>query len=207
MQSTPPTVDRTRQERVLAAALEVFGRYGFRKTSMDEVARAAGISRQGLYLYFASKETLFRAAVQQELDTALADASRCLDEEGAGLDQRVVAALNAWLGRYVGSMLASDISGLLQNPAVQIQDMVDAAVAAFDARLAQAIATATAQEDRRRLGVTTEEVAAVLHILGQGAKYLSSSRGESRAEFVARLTPGVRLVLAGLSSRQQLPEA
>ena len=205
MQSISSTTDRTRQERVLAVALEVFGRYGFRKTSMDEVARSAGISRQGLYLYFASKETLFRATVRQELDTALADASRCLDEEGAALDQRVVAALDAWLGRYVGSMLASDISALLQNPAVQIQDMVDAAVAAFDARLATAIAAATAEEDRRRPGVTAEEVAAALHTLGQGAKYLSSSRGESRAEFVARLTPGVRLVLAGFSAMTTAP--
>ncbi len=190
-------VDRTRQERVLAAALEVFGRYGFRKTSMDEVARSADISRQGLYLYFASKEALFRAAVRQELDTALGDASRCLNEEGAALDQRVVAALDAWLGRYVGSMLASDISGLLQNPAVQIEDVVDAAVATFDARLAAAVAAATAETDRRRLGMTPEEIAAALHTVGQGAKYLASSRGESRAEFVARLTAPVRLVLAG----------
>ena len=196
------TADRTRQERVLAAALEVFGRYGFRKASMDEVARAAGISRQGLYLYFASKETLFRAAVQQELDTALADASRYLDEVDAALDRRVLAALDAWLGRYVGSMLASDISALLQNPAVQIQDMVDAAVAAFDARLATVIAESTAEKDRRRLGVTAEEVAAALHTVGQGAKYLSSSRGESRAEFVARLTPCVRLVLAGVGAKK-----
>ena len=200
MKSMPSTVDMPRQERVLAVALEVFGRYGFRKTSMDEVARSADISRQGLYLYFASKEALFRAAVRQELDTALGDASRCLNEEGAALGQRVVAALDAWLGRYVGSMLASDIAGLLQNPAVQLGDMVDAASAAFDARLAGAIAAATAEEDRRRLGVTPEEIAAALHTVGQGAKYLSSSRGESRAEFVARLTAAVRLVLAGFGA-------
>jgi AcrR family transcriptional regulator len=185
---------------VLSVALEVFGRYGFRKTSMDEVARSADISRQGLYLYFASKEALFRAAVRQELDTALGEASRCLDEEGVALDQRVVAALDAWLGRYVGSLLASDISALMQNPAVQIGDMVDAAVAAFDARLANAVAAATAETDRRRLGVTSEEIAAALHTVGQGAKYLSSARGESRAEFVARVTPAVRLVLAGLEA-------
>jgi TetR/AcrR family transcriptional regulator, regulator of autoinduction and epiphytic fitness len=198
MRSIPSTADRTRQERVLAVALEVFGRYGFRKTSMDEVARSADISRQGLYLYFASKEALFRAAVRQELDTALGDSSRCLNEEGAALDRRVVAALDAWLGRYVGSMLASDIAGLLQNPAVQLGDMVDAASAAFDARLASTIAAATAETDRRRLGVTPEEIAGALHTVGQGAKYLSTSRGESRAEFVARVTAAVRLVLAGL---------
>ena len=200
MASTSSTADRTRQERVLSVALEVFGRYGFRKTSMDEVARSADISRQGLYLYFASKEALFRAAVRQELDTALGDASRCLDEEGAALDRRIVTALDAWLGRYVGSLLASDISGLLQNPAVQLGDMVDVAVAAFDTRLANAVAAATAEADRRRLGVTPEEIAAALHTVGQGAKYLSSARGESRAEFVARVTPAVRLVLAGLEA-------
>ena len=200
MKSMPSTAAWTRQERVLAVALEVFGRYGFRKTSMDEVARSAGISRQGLYLYFASKEALFRAAVQQELDTALADASRYLDEAGAALDQRVVAALDAWLGRYVGSMLAADISGLLQNPAVQIEDMVEAAIAAFDARLASAVAAATTEADRRRLGVTPEEIAAALHTVGQGARYLSSARKESRAAFVARLTPAVRLILADLGA-------
>ena len=204
MKSKSSTADRTRQERVLSVALEVFGRYGFRKTSMDEVARAADISRQGLYLYFASKEALFRAAVRQELDTALGEACRCLDEEGAALDRRVVAALDAWLGRYVGSMLASDISGLLQNPVVQIGDMVDAAVAAFDTRLASAVAAATAEADRRRLGVTPEEIAAALHTVGQGAKYLSSARGESRAEFVARVTPAVRLVLAGLGGTTEI---
>ena len=197
MESIETTANRTRQERVLAVALEVFGRYGFRKTSMDEVARSAGISRQGLYLYFASKEALFRAAVGQELESALRDASRCLDEKGAALDQWVVAALDAWLGRYVGSMLASDIAGLLENPAVEIGDMVDAAVAAFDTRLAGTIAAATDENDRRRLGVTPEEITAALHTVGQGAKYLSSARGESRAEFVARVAAAVRVVFAG----------
>src|SRR4051812_33099442 len=92
--------DSARRERVLAAALEVFGRYGFRKASMDEIARTAEMSRQGLYLRFASKEALFRAAVRQELDTALAEVFRSLDEEGVALEPRVVAALDAWLGRY-----------------------------------------------------------------------------------------------------------
>src|SRR6185369_11540451 len=99
MTSTLSTADRVRQERVLAVALQVFGRYGFRKASMDEIARSADISRQGLYLRFAGKDALYRAAVRHELDTALGEVSRCLDEEGVGLERRVVAALDAWLGR------------------------------------------------------------------------------------------------------------
>src|SRR4051795_11027002 len=189
-----------RREQLLAVALEVFGRYGFRKASMDEIARSADISRQGLYLHFANKEALFRAAVRQELDTALGDVSRCLNEERVELERRVVAALDAWLGRYVGSMLASDIGNLLQNSAMQLGDMVDPAIAAFDARLAAAIAAAMSANDSKRLGVTPEEIAGALHTVAQGAKYLSNARAESREEFVARMTAAVRVVFAGFGT-------
>ena len=200
MASSP---DTTRQERVLTAALEVFGRYGFRKASMDEIARSADISRQGLYLRFGNKDALFRAAVGQELDTAFGEVSRCLDEEGIGLEPRVVAALDAWLGRYVGSMLAPNIRDLLQNGAMQLSDLVDPARDAFAARLAAAIAAAMSEKDRRRLGVTPQEIAAALHTLTQGAKYLSESYGESREQFVARLAAAVRVVFAGFGDAAQ----
>ena len=181
-------------------ALEVFGRYGFRKASMDEIARAADISRQGLYLHFANKDALFQAAVRQELDTALGDASHCLNEEGVGLERRTVAALDAWLGRYVGTMLASEIGNQRQNPAMRLGDMVDPASAAFDARLAAAIAAAMSENDRRRLGVTPEEIAGALRTVATGARYLSSVRAESREEFVARVTAAVRVVFAGFGT-------
>src|SRR3954470_16529542 len=180
MASMPSTKDGARQERVLGVALEVFGRYGFRKASMDEIARSADISRQGLYLHFANKEALFRAAVSQELNTALGEVSRCLNEKGVGLERRVVAALDAWLGRYVGSMLAPDIGNLLQSPAMQLGDIVDPARTAFDDRLAAAIAAAMSEKDRTRLGVTPEEIAEALHTVAQGAKYLSNAEAESR---------------------------
>src|SRR3954451_1131256 len=200
MSSTPSTSDSARRERVLAVALEMFGRYGFRKASMDEIARSADISRQGLYLHFANKDALFRAAVRRELDTALGEVSDCLDEPGVGLERRVVAALDAWLGRYVGSMLAPDIGNLLQNPAMQPDDIVDPARAAFDARLAAAVAAAMSETDRRRLGVTPEEIAGALHTVAQGAKYLSSARAESREECVARMTAAAGVVFAGFGT-------
>jgi AcrR family transcriptional regulator len=47
--------------RLLAVALEVFARHGFRKTSMQDIADAAGISRAALYLRFRNKEDVFRS--------------------------------------------------------------------------------------------------------------------------------------------------
>jgi TetR/AcrR family transcriptional regulator of autoinduction and epiphytic fitness len=181
-------------------ALEMFGRYGFRKASMDDIARAADMSRQGLYLQFANKDALFRAAVGQELDTALGDVSRCLDEEGVGLEARVVGALDAWLGRYVGSMLAPDIGNLLQDRAMRLGDMVEPARAEFDARLSAAIAAAMSEKDRKRLAVTPEEIAEALHTVAQGAKYLSTRQGESREECVARMAAAVHVVFAGFGA-------
>jgi TetR/AcrR family transcriptional regulator of autoinduction and epiphytic fitness len=188
--------DSARQEHVLSVALEVFGRYGFRKTSMDEVARSADISRQGLYLYFESKEALFRAAVRQELDTALSEASHCLEEENVALEDRVVAALDAWMGRFVGSILASDIGNMLESSAMQLGDMAAEFSAAFEARLSSTIAAATTASDRRQLGVTPEEITETLHAVGKGWRFLV----DSRSEFVAKVTSAARLIFAGFTS-------
>lgn len=49
-----------KRDAVFEAAADVFSRYGFRRTSMNDVAEAAGISRPALYLMFDNKEDLFR---------------------------------------------------------------------------------------------------------------------------------------------------
>ena len=54
-----------RPGEIIEAALELFVTNGFNGTRLDDVARLAGISKGTLYLYFSSKEDLFRAVVQQ----------------------------------------------------------------------------------------------------------------------------------------------
>jgi AcrR family transcriptional regulator len=81
-----------RHEALLTAAVGVFARFGYRKTSMDEVARAAGVSRQGLYLLFADKEELFRKAVNFKLSGQLRAALEALSNPSRPLETRLVAA-------------------------------------------------------------------------------------------------------------------
>ena len=59
------------RERILDAAMEMFARYGYRRASMDQVAEAAGLTRQAVYHHFQNKEALFRAAVEALHDGAL----------------------------------------------------------------------------------------------------------------------------------------
>ena len=54
-----------RPEEILDAALELFTEKGFSATRMCDVAKKAGISKGTLYLYFKSKEAIFRAVVQE----------------------------------------------------------------------------------------------------------------------------------------------
>ena len=77
---------------ILDAAGGVLLRYGFRKASVDDVARAAGISRQGLYLHFATRGQLFLGLFDHvnevlDLDAALRPIREAVD---------ALAALDGW---------------------------------------------------------------------------------------------------------------
>ena len=97
--STPAPSQR--RDAILDAAIGVFGRFGFRKTSVDDLATAARISKQGLYLHFSSKEEVFQAALQKYLDDGLASVQQELSSPHVRLIYRLVAALDAWFGRHL----------------------------------------------------------------------------------------------------------
>ncbi|MFO1013715.1 MAG: TetR/AcrR family transcriptional regulator [Caulobacteraceae bacterium] len=69
-----------RPAEITAAALEVFAEKGFAAARLDDIARAAGVSKGALYLYFETKEELFAAVVREtiapriEMVTAMAQA-------------------------------------------------------------------------------------------------------------------------------------
>lgn len=79
MQAGAPKFRRRKEARpaeIVAAAFEVFAEKGFAGARLDEIAARAGVSKGALYLYFETKEDLFRAVVTQgvapNLDAALA---------------------------------------------------------------------------------------------------------------------------------------
>jgi AcrR family transcriptional regulator len=70
----PPTIPprwqrrpEARPEEILDAAQIVFGEHGFARAKLEDVARQAGVSKGTLYLYFDSKETLFREMVRAKI--------------------------------------------------------------------------------------------------------------------------------------------
>jgi AcrR family transcriptional regulator len=87
-----------RRTAILAAALAMFADRGFHAASIDDIARAAGISKALIYEHFSSKQELYGSLLDQEaneLFARLASAVAQVDGEGA---PRLATGLDAFFG-------------------------------------------------------------------------------------------------------------
>jgi AcrR family transcriptional regulator len=196
--TTDPAADpgEARRRALLDAALGVFLRFGFRKTSMDEVARAAQVSRQGLYLHFDSKEALFRATVKHVLETSLEGAGAALRDSARPLEGRLVAAFDQWVGRYVGMYGAgaadlAEATGALVAPMMKEYEelFLEAVARAVGASLAASKAAGAAY---KRAGLSARQLADTLWAAARGLKHSATSR----EEFGRQMTVAVRAICA-----------
>jgi TetR/AcrR family transcriptional regulator len=100
-QSKPKSPGKTRiqainEDIILGAALEVFSAYGYRGTTVDQIAERAGMSKPNLLYYFRRKDDIYRAVLEKTLADWLAPL-RGLDPEGEPLDE---------ISRYVSAKMA-----------------------------------------------------------------------------------------------------
>ena len=84
----------TRREEILAAALQMVTTYGFRRTSMQDIADAVGISRPALYLEFKNKTEIFRAAAEDLFEQKIEVARELLEGE-LPLREKLLGVLNS----------------------------------------------------------------------------------------------------------------
>lgn len=84
-----------KQSDILAAALQAFAAQGYRRTSMDDIARHAGMSRPALYLHYRNKEDIFRSLVDQFFAQALHGMEAALSTPGQSPEQALAAAFVA----------------------------------------------------------------------------------------------------------------
>lgn len=193
-QSASPELGR--REQILDAALAAFLRFGYKKTSMDDVAGALDVSRQALYLYFKTKDELFRAALEQVLGAALTRARSALTATGVELVPRLTAAYDEWVGRFVG--VEASMTELHDVSRRLGADVVDEAESAFQEALLAAIRRERLPVLLKKAGATTQDVALAVHSCALGLKY----QVRSREEFVTKLRRGLGVALAGYLGRE-----
>jgi AcrR family transcriptional regulator len=85
-----------RPAELTSAALELFVERGYAATRLDDVARRAGVSKGTLYLYFESKEELFKAVVREGLVPALERGERILEEHRGSAAALLRELMQGW---------------------------------------------------------------------------------------------------------------
>jgi len=100
----PKKVDKNaRRQAILGAAAETFARSGYRQTTIEAVAEAAGIGKGSVYLYFGSKEDLFFALFEQLCEASMHVTAEQTEAAAGGAAERI-------FGLFMGVMHTIDAS-------------------------------------------------------------------------------------------------
>lgn len=175
-------------ERVIAAGADLFMRYGFRRTTMGQIAASAGISRPTLYQHFPGKEDVYEAAVLYLNDIRMAEIAKAL----AGVtvvSERLYTACDLWLVRVYE----------LQQSIPDARDMDDLSfpvVRKVYRDLEDLIARLIGEGGASRLPASPEELAAVLVFAIRGMGACAATADDLRR--MARLQIGLLCKALGL---------
>jgi len=150
---------------------------------MEEVARAAHISRPGLYFLFASKDDLFRAAVTRSLEADIAAVERVLAVTDRPLPERLLDSFDRWAGRYIGPLTRDVTSVIEDNP-----DLLGTIVESTPRRFEELITAAIAAEQER---AQSHRVARTLISTSIGIKH----QVDTRDAYLQRLDVAIDLLL------------
>jgi AcrR family transcriptional regulator len=189
------------RERILDAAMAVFRRHGFRRSSIEQAAEAAGLTRQALYHHFKSKEALFRAVIERLYQSALAAeiaAANAREKAGGSLADILVAGVSARLSQMVASFDGSPhIDELFSEHLLQARDLYQKYAGLYTAHGAATIERACrTQRLALASGMTSPELARCVGMAVNGAKSLNAGMQPADA-FLADLDIMVRTLVAG----------
>lgn len=68
------------KDKIINVADKIFSKFGFRKTSMDEIARIARKAKGSLYYYFENKEELFKEVITKEINNLKRELTIIVDD-------------------------------------------------------------------------------------------------------------------------------
>ena len=113
-----------RPEELLSAALELFVEKGFAATRTEEVAQRAGVSKGTLFIYFPSKEELFKAVVRENIVRPQTEGAEEIARFEGSSAELLAYLMIEWWRRY-GATQASGISKLVMSEASNFPDLAN----------------------------------------------------------------------------------
>jgi AcrR family transcriptional regulator len=163
------------RQAILRAASGLFARQGFRKTSMDEIAKLAHVGKGTIYEVFESKEEVFATIIRDESEALLGGLSRAMSGETEP-EAKVMAFV---MGRVTGLRNMANLHQVTDDALLELIPLADEA---------------------RRI-YFEKELALLSHALDQGKRQGNFELDESRLVALAMLSAlkGLETVLLRVS--------
>lgn len=185
---------------ILEAAITQFSQYGYRKTSMEDIANAAGVSRPSLYSYFENKEEIFRSLSSHLNDQAFEQAKIALTETRAdtSLNQRIENALLAFNVSLFRLLDESPHGAELMDESSRLcGDIAQTYYSKFQDLLANEISYAVkvGELDLVASGITPASAAETIRFAVVGLK----ANAGSASNYQKRVQQFIRVYIAGLA--------
>lgn len=192
----------TTGEAIAEAALAEFTAFGYRRASIESIARRAHVSRATVYAHYSGKDELFRALVTGLHEDHLAAMRAVADSPDFDIQSRISRLLQARFLRFVELTSSSPHAGELYDR----HGALCGDIAQDSHRQAEKIITAVLRRaaaageiDLGASGLTVAQLAGVLNDCAFGAKGEDPATA-TPAEFTARLTRSVAVIFAGIGS-------
>lgn len=192
----------TKKKAILKASFATFLQYGFRRTSMEDIASSLGISRAALYLHFKNKQEIFRSLSQQLQDEGLNSAQIALNQKNS-LEQRLIEAFeNRYLVEFFDSIYSSAHGEEIIDTNNSIAaDISLAAQTKFQEMLMESLQEAEATEkiSLQKAGLKISEAVELLMLAANGLK----TPPPSADIFRIRLKNLIRLFVEAVKSERK----
>lgn len=185
---------------ILDAAERIFSRYGFRQANMELLAQEAGLSRQGLYLFFKSKNAVFEAVVERIQRETVEGALHAADQarsRGVRAADIVVAQIHARASSFLVRLKDSPFVAELNEESGKVCPHI---VEEYSRKFVAGVADTIAGEQKRGNlalpdGVSAKKAAQLIVAAARGLKMTNPP--PSPAEFKRDLSVMASLLLHG----------
>ena len=103
------------KRKIVIDAGDIFSRFGFRKTTMSDIARKTGMGKSSLYYYFKSKEEVFEQVVIYEADILIGELTKALERSNGAKEKlknyiSVRMQVLHKLSNYYNAVFSDDLS-------------------------------------------------------------------------------------------------
>ena len=173
----------TKPSAIVLAALELFARYGYRKTSIDDIAREAQAAKRTVYLHFENKAAVFLAILNYLGDQVR---QRCAAAErmGGSAVDRLTALLDAYFGMAFELFSKSQHMPELEETFSKLaRARIGNLNTEYEARLARFLRSLerTGEIGGPPRGLTVEQLVHILVRAAEGAKQDPKLQGDRKA--------------------------